>query len=201
MSGQSQEKTPLNLEFPVWDQVHTIHPLVIIGTLDKDGEVNFAPKHMVFPLGWRNYFGFVCTPRHKTYQNIQRSGEFTVTYPNPEQVITTSIAATGRDKNSQKPDLSTISKIPASNVNGYFVEDGYIFLECRLERFVEDFDDSSLILSKIVAAHAMSDVIRTPAHDDNEILYNHPQLAYISPGRYAVIGETQAFPYPATFKE
>jgi hypothetical protein len=32
---------------------------------------------MVTPMGWQNYFGFVCTPAHATCQKIERSGEFT----------------------------------------------------------------------------------------------------------------------------
>ena len=31
---------------------------------------------MAMPMSWKNHFGFVCTPRHNTYQNIQRSGQF-----------------------------------------------------------------------------------------------------------------------------
>jgi len=193
--------TSLNLDFPVWEQIFTVHPLVIIGTVGTDSSQNFAPKHMAFPLGWKNYFGFVCTPKHQTYQNIKETGVFTVTYPKPEQVVITSLTASPRCDDGTKPDLKPIKTFPASEIDGHFIEDGYFFLECKLKKFVDGFGENSLILAEIIAARAWSDVIKNPSHSDNETIYNHPQLAYIAPGRYAVIDETQAFPFPKDFKK
>lgn len=201
MEKQEPILTSLNLEFPVWEQVFTVHPLVIVGTVGQDTNPNFAPKHMVFPLGWKNYFGFVCTPNHTTYQHIKKTGEFTVTYPRPDQVVLTSLTAAPRCDDNTKPELDSISKFPASEVEGFHVEDGYVYLECKLLKFVDGFGENSLILGEIVHALAWSDVIKNPSHDDNETIYNHPQIAYISPGRFAIIDETQAFPFPANFKK
>jgi len=196
-----EKLTTLNLEFPVWEQVFTPHPLVIIGTLEEDGSSDFAPKHMVFALGWDNYFGFVCTPDHSTYQNIKRTGEWTVTYPTPDQVITVSMTASPRCDDHTKPELKGVPKIPASVINGYFVDNGHLFFECRLEKIIDGFGENSLILGKIIQAHAISEVVRTPARDDNEILYDYPHLVYISPGRFAKVHETQTFPFHANFKK
>ena len=201
MESNEPTLTPLNLQYPVWDQIFTVHPLVIIGSVNSEKEVNFAPKHMVFPLGWKNYFGFVCTPRHTTYQNIKKTGEFTVTYPRPEQIVITSLTATRRGDDDTKPELESIKKFPAEEVSGWFIKDGYIFLECKLIKFVDGFGDNSLILAEIVHAQAWSDIIKNPSHTDDETIYHHPQLAYISPGRFAVIDETQAFPFPTSFKK
>ena len=64
--------TPLNTSFPIWDQVFTVAPLVVIGT--KEGEnYDLAPKHMATPVSFNNYFGFTCTPEHSTYQNIKKT--------------------------------------------------------------------------------------------------------------------------------
>lgn len=193
--------TPLNLEFPVWEQIFTVHPLVIVGTMDEDSVQNFAPKHMAFPLGWKNYFGFVCTPRHKTYQSIKKTGVFTVTYPKPDQVVITSLTASPRCDDGTKPDLEAVNTFPATEIEGNFVEDGYVFLECKLKKFVDGFGDNSLILAEIIAARAWNDVLKNPSHSDNEVIFNHPQLVYVSPGRYAVVSETQAFPFPGDFKK
>src|SRR5271166_1755994 len=79
-----EERFPLislDLNRPIWERFFTVAPLVIIGSRDESGVFDLAPKHMATPLGWQNYFGFVCTPRHRTYQNIQRQGAFTVTFP------------------------------------------------------------------------------------------------------------------------
>ncbi|NIQ57054.1 MAG: flavin reductase, partial [Gammaproteobacteria bacterium] len=53
-------------------------PLVLVGTREGEGAYDLAPKHMATPLGWGDYFCFVCTPEHRTYQNATREEEFTV---------------------------------------------------------------------------------------------------------------------------
>ncbi|REL37722.1 flavin reductase [Rhodohalobacter sp. SW132] len=201
MNTQEPVLTSLNLKFPVWEQIFTVHPLVVIGTVNSDSSPNFAPKHMVFPLGWENYFGFVCTPRHTTYQNIKNREEFTVTYPKPDQIVVTSMTASPRNDENKKTNLDTLQTFEASDIDGLFLQNGYAFLECKLMKIVDGFGENSLILAKIVAAQAWSDVIKNPSHTDDESIYNHPRIAYISPGRYAIIDETYAFPFPANFKK
>ncbi|MDZ7805954.1 MAG: flavin reductase [Gracilimonas sp.] len=199
--NNEQNITRLNLEFPVWDQIFTVHPLVIVGTIEPDSSPDFAPKHMAFPLGWNNYFGFVCTPNHSTYQNIKRTGEFTVTYPKPDQLVLTSLTASPRCDNDTKPELKSMDTFPASEVDSHFIKNGYIFLECKLERFVDGFGENSLILGEVIAAHAYNDFIRKPSQPDGEKLRKNPQLVYVSPGRYTTVEDTRAFPFPKDFKK
>jgi hypothetical protein len=40
-----------------------------------------------------------------------------------------------------------------------------------------------------------------PDGDDAELLYRNPPLAYLHPGRFATLKETQAFPFPAGMKK
>jgi flavin reductase (DIM6/NTAB) family NADH-FMN oxidoreductase RutF len=75
----------LDTSEPIWDRFFSVSPLVLIGSREADGSFDLAPKHMVTPMGWANYFGFVCTPRHRTYSNIARTGAFTVSYPRPSR--------------------------------------------------------------------------------------------------------------------
>ncbi|MCL7971066.1 MAG: flavin reductase, partial [marine benthic group bacterium] len=69
-----QTLVKLDLDKPIWDRFFWVSPLSVVGTLEEDGTPNLAPKHMATPMGWQNYFGFVCTPRHSTYRNIERDG-------------------------------------------------------------------------------------------------------------------------------
>jgi len=190
----------LDVDAHIWSHVFTVAPLVVVGSIDPDGSFDLAPKHMVTPLGWGNYFGFVCTPTHRTYHNIQREGAFTVTYVRPTQVVLASLAASPRtDGPSSKPALQALPTFPAKVVSGVFLEDGYLFLECELEKIVDDFADNSLIAGRIVAAHAHEDLLRISDTDDAERLLHHPLIAYLHPGRYAEVAHTNAFPYPAGF--
>jgi flavin reductase (DIM6/NTAB) family NADH-FMN oxidoreductase RutF len=187
----------LDVSQPIWDRFFTVAPLVLVGTMEENGEVDLAPKHMAFPMGWDNYFGFVCTPRHRTLQNAQRAGVFTVSYPRPSQLVLTSLAASPRCEADSKPIVSMLKTFPATTVDGVLVEDGYLFFECELERVVDGFGVNSLVTGRIVAAHVHQDALRGIDRDDAELLMQAPMLGYLYPGRFAVIDQTQAFPFPA----
>lgn len=189
----------LDVRQPVWERFFTVAPLVMIGTLDETGTLDLAPKHMAFPLGWDNYFGFVCTRRHATYRNVERTKSFTVSYPRPADVVATSLAASPRCEDT-KPIVEALDTFPSRRVPGAFVRNAFLFLECELVRIVDGFGSNGLIAGAIVAAYVHRDALRTSDRDDAEVLLAEPQLAYLSPGRFAVIDKTQAFPFPAGMK-
>ena len=191
----------LDTSVPIWEQFFTIAPLVLIGTLDEDGTLDLAPKHMVTPMGWQNYFGFVCTPRHKTCINIERTGEFTVTYPKPSQVLFASLAASPRCDSGEKPVIELFRTFPATEIDGRFAEDGYLYFECRHFKTVDGFGENSLITGEIVRAWADEDCMRHTEADDQETIHDSPLLAYISPGRFATIERSNAFPFPKSMKK
>ena len=200
MNRKKEDLTILEPE-TMWEQVYTVHPLVIIGSMDREEAPNFAPKHMAFPLGWDNYFGFVCTPRHSTYSNIRQAEAFTVTYPKADQVLFASLTATQRTKDDTKPELESIPKFPASEINGYFLEGGYLYLECRLTEVIDGFGVNSLILGEVVKGYADRDYLRRPSSDDNELIFHQPLLAYLYPDRFSIVKDSQAFPFPKKFKK
>lgn len=187
----------LDVDEPIWERFFTIAPLVLVGTLEPDGAPDLAPKHMALPMGWDNYFGFVCEARHGTQQNAERTGVFTVTYPRPSQLVTTSLAATPRDDSDEKSIVRLLKTFPASRVEGVLVEDGYLHLECELDRIVDGFGINSLIVGRIVAAHVHRDALRSSDRDDGELILGAPLMSYLYPGRFAVVSDTQAFPFPA----
>jgi len=193
------ETVSLSLDEPVWERVFTVAPLVLVGTRERWSRYNLAPKHMAMPLGWRNYFGFVCTPRHATYANVRRHGQFTVSFPHHFQVVQAGLAADRREADDSKPSLAALPTFPASVVDGVLVHGCYLFLECELDRIVDGFGDESLIAGRIVAAAAREEALRDPDRDDAEVLHRLPPLAYLSPGRFASVSESLSFPFPARF--
>jgi flavin reductase (DIM6/NTAB) family NADH-FMN oxidoreductase RutF len=186
----------LDLEQSVWDRVFTVAPLVLVGTTDDDGNPDVAPKHMAFPLGWSNYFGFVCAASHGTYRNIARSGEFTVSYPRPSDVVTTSLAASPRCED-EKPIVGLLETFPAQLTDCVFVANSYLYLECRHVDTFDGFGDNSLIAGRVIAAHVDRKALRAEDRDDADLIMQAPQIAYLYPGRFAVIDRTQAFPFPS----
>lgn len=191
---------PLDLSQPIWDRFFLVAPLVVIGTRQMEGGYDLAPKHMAMPLGWENYFGFICTPRHHTYQNIRREQAFTVSFLVPSQIVLASLAAAPRGENDTKPSLATLSTFPAAVVDGIFLQDAYLCLECELDRILDGFGENSLIAGKIVAAHVQEQALRISDQDDQDILLNCPLLAYLNPGRYAKIEYSFSFPFHSGFQ-
>jgi flavin reductase (DIM6/NTAB) family NADH-FMN oxidoreductase RutF len=184
---------------PIWDRFFTVAPLVLVGSRGPDGVHDLAPKHLALPLGWDNYFGFVCTPRHATYHNVRARRQFTVSFPRPSQVLLASLAAAPRCDDGSKPGLLALPTFPASRVDGVLVRDCYLYLECDLHQVVDGFGANSLIVGKVVAAAAREDALRRQDQDESDQLYHAPLLAYLSPGRLAEVRQTTAFPFPKDF--
>lgn len=199
-SAAQQTLVSLDLDQPIWDRVFTVAPLVVVGTLERDGSYDLAPKHMAMPMGWGNYFGFICTPQHHTYHNIRRSRVFTVSFPRPSQVLATSLTATPRCNHDQKPSLNVLPTTPARVIDGVFLQDAYLNLECTSDRIIDGFGENSLIVGKLVAAHVNEAALRASDRDDQDLLRQSPLLAYLSPGRFAAIDHSQAFPFHEGFQ-
>jgi flavin reductase (DIM6/NTAB) family NADH-FMN oxidoreductase RutF len=191
---------PLSTKVPVWGHVFMVSPLVIVGSRSASGEHDLAPKHMAMPLGWSNHYCFVCSPRHTTYANIAATGAFTVSFPRPEQIVQTSLAAAPREADSTKPSLAALPTFPARVVEGVLVAGCSLVLECRLERILDGFGENSLVIGEVVAASADERALRVSGEDEGDLLHEHPMLAFLSPGRFAAVAETFSFPYPVDFK-
>ncbi len=186
---------------PIWDQIFTVAPLVVVGTREKQG-YDLAPKHMAMPLGFGNYFGFVCTPRHNTFDNILATGEFTVSFPLPDQLITTSMSASPRTDCITKSEgvIKALPILKAPSIDAPIIADAYLYLECRLYKIIDGFDDYSIITGRINAAYAHRNYIKFSDMDEEGQILKNPLLAYISPGRFARISQTNNFPFPKNFK-
>ncbi|MGB9375308.1 MAG: flavin reductase [Jiangellales bacterium] len=192
---------PLSLQGAVWDDYYSVAPLVLIGTIEVDGSPDVAPKHLAMPLSRGPLFGFVCRPEHATYRNAVATSSFTVGYPSPAMVLQASLAAGPRDAEGGKPTLDMVSLSPARVVDGVVVDGCRVQLECRLERVIDDLDDSALIVGRVVAAHASEQALREAPDTAKDAPPNAPLLVYVHPGRVAAVHETKPFPYHRGFHE
>jgi flavin reductase (DIM6/NTAB) family NADH-FMN oxidoreductase RutF len=198
--SEDSEFVTLQPDQPFFETVYTAAPLVVVGTREADGTENLAPKHMAIPLGWGDYFGFVCTPAHGTYQNAERTGVFTVSYPRPENVLEASLAAAPRAEDDSKPALADVETADADAVDAPVLDDAYAVLECTLQRTVDGFGDGHLVAGEIVAKHVHTDAYRTDETEPEALLERSPVLTYLYPDRVASVGETHAFPFPEGFQ-
>lgn len=192
----------LDTGLPIWPHVYTVAPLVVIGTKEGEG-YNMAPKHMAMPLGRDNYFGFVCTPDHSTWRNVLRDKCFTVSFPKPDQVVLTSLAASPRcgDHHTNKPILDGLPTFMAEHIDAPFLRESYFYLECELIKVVDGFGRYGLIAGRIIGAYVDEDSKIYSEHDDGSLIYKSPLLAYLALGRFAEIKESRAFPFPRGFEK
>lgn len=184
-----------------WERVYTVAPLVVVGTREADG-YDLAPKHQATALGWSGLFGFVCTPAHATYRNAVRERAFTVTFPPADGVVLASLAASPRcgEGSAEKPIVEALPTFPARAIDGVFLEDGLLFLECELVRVVDDLDDVHLVVGRIIHAMADAEALRVSEGDDPEVLGRASPLVFLVPDRYGTVTESAAFPFPEGFR-
>ncbi len=196
----STDRVHLDVSHPIWNHFFLVAPLIVVGTREEDGRFDLAAKHMAMPMGWENYFGFVCTPDHGTYHNVRREQCFTISFPRPDQVLATSLTAAPRCGVDSKPSLAALRTFPASTVEGVLLEDAYLYLECRLDRIVDGFGRNSLIVGEIVAAQADRWALRVADRDEQDVIAKVPLLVYLAPGRWAKVDQSFSFPFHAGFK-
>ena len=194
-----EELIELSTEAPVWGRFFTVAPLVLVGTKEGNRH-NVAPKHLAMPIGWENYFGFVCSPSHATYRNLQAHPEFTVSFPGMNRLLHASMAAGARLDDHSKPTLAAVPVFPARKVDGVLVEGCAVYLECALDRFVDGFGTNSIVVGRVVAASASRAALRGHDVDDADLLHELSPLVYLAPGRVGEIGQTYAFPFPVDFR-
>lgn len=186
----------------LWTRFFMVHALLVIGSKEKDGRFNLAPKHMAMPLGFGPYFGFMGTPRKTTYRNIKREKVFTVSFPRPDQLVQTSLAASPREEDDTKPVLDAIPTVEAQIVDGVFMENSYLQLECELHDIMGKFGEWEIIVGEIVAAYVHEDALRQEGDDadDGKLISGSPLLAYLHPNRFSTIEQSHHFPLPKDFK-
>lgn len=190
----------LELEYPIWDRFFLPAPLAVIGSREESGEYDLAPKHMVAPLSWNNFFGFVCSPSHSTYSNIAREKAFTVSFPRPDQVVLASLTASPRCDDGSKVEVQAVPTRPARWIDGVLMRDSSLLLECELDRIVDGFGGNSLIVGRVIAAQVHEDALRSEDRDDQDVVRSSPVLVYLHPGRFSTVSRSDSFPLPSGFR-
>ena len=182
----------LELDSPIWDRFFSVAPLVLIGTTNADGSHDLCATYRAIPVGPENLFAFLASPDDAAADNARRDGCFTVSFPRPEQVVQTSVAAVGTGDRHPLADQLPVTS--AKTVDGGVLEGAWLYLECEVERAIDDLGSSLMIIGRIVAAYLDREARRLAERDDYDLLMRHPLLAFVAPGRFAEIKHTDAFP-------
>ena len=106
----------------------------------------------------------------------------------------------GEDNNNEKTVISSLPTFKSEHLDALFIEDAYLYLECRLHQIIDGFDDFSLISGEVQHAFAHEDSFRASEKDEQQMVFNAPLLAYLAPGRFAKIQDSYAFPFPKDYE-
>jgi len=189
------------IELDSHDQYFTIKPIILVTTLRRSGLPNVAPKTQCMSVGRREeYFAFVCTPKHHTYQNAKADKEFVVNYPGPnliEKISATSQIA----ENIDEVALAGLTSIPSLVVKPPRIKECMVHLECKVMD-IKDLGDGSIILGKVVARSSNPEISfkRVMAEESLNLLSKHPLLAYVYPDHYTRIDTAEKFIFPKNYK-
>jgi len=179
----------------------SVKPIVLVTTLGPSNIPNVAPKTQCMDVGrHEEYFAFVCTPKHHTYQNAKANKEFVANYPGPELIE--EVSATSQfAENVDEVALAGLTGIPSLVVKPPRIRECRVHLECKVME-VKDLDVASIILGKIVARSASQEVSfeRGKAEESISLLLNHPLLAYVYPNHYTTIRAATEFIFPKNYK-
>lgn len=130
-------------------------PIVLVSTVDEQGEPNIAPKSWVSMAAFHGpVLTFGCDRSHATARNTEAVGEFVVNVP-PEALVER-IWAMPASHGAERIRRSGLSLLPATRVRPPLVEQCKAHLECTLES-ITHLGEEMVIFGRIVAASIDSD--------------------------------------------
>jgi flavin reductase (DIM6/NTAB) family NADH-FMN oxidoreductase RutF/catechol 2,3-dioxygenase-like lactoylglutathione lyase family enzyme len=127
--------------------------VVLVTTVDADGEPNVAPKSWVsmVAFGPPPVLMFGCNKQHGTARNAVAAREFVINIPGSDLVGT--CWAIGVDQDTPRAERLSrygLSPLPAKRVKPPLVAECRAHLECRLED-TREFGDELILFGRIVA--------------------------------------------------
>jgi flavin reductase (DIM6/NTAB) family NADH-FMN oxidoreductase RutF/uncharacterized protein YciI len=152
-TGAEPQRTA-KIAFPVdkadWHPSVLPGPIVLVSTVDMQGEPNIAPKSWISMMAFRGpVVAFGCHSSHATARNAEEAGEFVVNIP-PEALVER-IWAMPASHGHERIARSGLTLLPARRVAPPLIEECKAHLECKLE-VVTRLGEEVVVFGKIVAA-------------------------------------------------
>jgi flavin reductase (DIM6/NTAB) family NADH-FMN oxidoreductase RutF len=144
-----KEKVSLVLDKHAWKPSPLVGQIVLVTTLNADGQSNIAPKSWISIMAFKPpLLALGCNRSHWTAQNILRSREFVVNIPGEELVEV--IWNTASRPHPRPVQSVGLTPIPAQKVKPPLVEECKAHLECVLHHHLT-VGDEIIFLGEIVA--------------------------------------------------
>ncbi len=138
-------------------------PIVLVSTVDVQGEPNVAPKSWISMMAFRGpVLAFGCHRSHATARNAEQTGEFVVNFP-PEALVER-IWAMPASHGMERIRRSGLSLLPARQVAPPLIGECKAHLECKLEA-VTRLGAELVVFGRIVAAAIDEDCLGSSLAD------------------------------------
>lgn len=179
-----KEKTPLPLDKHAWRPAPLIGQIVLVTTLNEDGQSNISPKSWISMMAFKpSLIALGCNLKHWTARNILRSREFVVNIPGIELAdLVWRIHTIPHPRPIERVGLTPVS---AQKVSPPLVEECKAHLECTLVQHLE-FGEEVILLGEIVAGSV--DKAALECADPYQYM---KMLVFLEDGKYGVIEDSQ----------
>ena len=167
MPGSAEPQHTAKIAFPVdkadWHPSVLPGPIVLVSTVDTQGEPNVAPKSWISMMAFRGpVLAVGCHRSHATARNAEEAGEFVVNFP-PEALVER-IWAMPASHGTERIARSGLTLLPASQVAPPLIGECKAHLECKLEAITR-LRAEVVIFGKIVAASIDKDCLGSSLAD------------------------------------
>ncbi len=167
MQSGAEPQHTAKIAFPVdkadWHPSVLPGPIVLISTVDAQGEPNIAPKSWISMMAFRGpVLAFGCHRSHATARNAEEAGEFVVNFP-PEALVER-IWAMPASHGAERIARSGLTLLPARQVASPLIGECKAHLECKLEA-VTRMGAEVVVFGKIVAASIDEDCVGSSVAD------------------------------------
>lgn len=144
------KKVALGLDKKTWHPSVLPGQIVVVSTVNDEGEPNLAPKSWIMMAAFTGpIIAFGCNTEHTTYRNIIMTGELVINIP-PEALVER-IYSLIRYYAEERIQHSGFTLSPAQKVKPPIVQECRAHLECQLDS-VKEYGSEVVIFGRIVAA-------------------------------------------------
>lgn len=157
--------------------------VVLVTTVDPSGAVGVAPKSWVSMAAFTGpILGFGCNTAHRTYRNIEATGEFVVNVPDSSLAEGTWAMLGAADRLAS----AGLTLAPGRTVAAPIIEQCPAHLECRLERTVEFAGGEVFVFGRIMAVAVDESLVEQADPADRYAALD--PFFFLENSRYATMG-------------
>lgn len=180
----SGTKVEFNLDKRTWHPSPLPGQIVLVTTLNPDGNSNIAPKSWISMMAFEPpILALGCNLKHWTARNILMHGEFVVNVPGAELAET--IWRSHELAHPRPVEAAGLTPIPAIKVKPPRIEECKAHLECLLDQHIT-YGDEVILLGQIVSVSVDKD-----AYDSADAYAQMQMLFFLEASTYGVIEQAR----------